>query len=375
MKASENETQGLGDRIGHLDTTTGPSPESPYKPKVWDTLRRQCTVVDAYSALIDLHDLQCGGVNVILQALSAVEMYVEADDPNTWGDEEGQWMHLFKGRDMVRRLRQELDAHLQFVETYADHISVAGTGTQLKEVVRSGRVALVLMLKSGWIDNDLDVLRQYHDWGFRVMALCHLAPFDWVDSSVEANETPGLSGFGRRVVHTCNELGMLVDLSHASHQTCRDALEATTRPLVATHSKCRALSGSDRDLPDDLMSAIAGTGGVVGILAPTARTSAESRQARLQRDKRQLEQFPDPFELAAAKLYDAEVWGTKLDLRHIDHAVELVGIDHVGLASHAQNSPQWRDFTKDLMQHGYSAEEACKILGGNMLRVLQESWA
>ena len=113
----------------------------------------------------------------------------------------------------------------------------------------------------------------------------------------------------------------------------------------------------------------------MGILAPTARTSAESRQARLQRDKRQLEQFPDPFELAAAKLYDAEVWGTKLDLRHIDHAVELVGIDHVGLASHAQNSPQWRDFTKDLMQHGYSAEEACKILGGNMLRVLQESWA
>ncbi len=85
------------------------------------------------------------------------------------------------------------------------------------------------------------------------------------------------------------------------------------------------------------------------------------------------EQFPDPFDLAAAKLTDAEVWNTKLDLENINRAVDLAGIDHVALSSHFQNVPQWREFTGALLQHGYSKEDAEKILGGNALRVFEQT--
>ena len=86
-----------------------------------------------------------------------------------------------------------------------------------------------------------------------------------------------------------------------------------------------------------------------------------------------MERFDDPFDLAAAKLADAQVWGTKLDLDSINHAVDVAGIDHVGLSSHAQNVPQWREFTEVLVEGGYSHEDAAKILGGNVLRVLGET--
>ena len=142
---------------------------------------------------------------------------------------------------------------------------------------------------------------------------------------------------------------------------------------MATHTKCRALTHSARDLSDEWMRAIAATGGVVGILAPAPKTAAERNAYRLQRDRRLMENYPDPFALAAAKLADAETWGTKLDLESIDHAVDVAGIDHVGLSSHFQNVPQWREFTAALMEHGYNEEETAKILGENHLRVLRET--
>ena len=121
------------------------------------------------------------------------------------------------------------------------------------------------------------------------------------------------------------------------------------------------------------MCAIAETGGIVEILAHTPRTSVESQQARLKRDGRLTESYSNPFELAAAKLADAEVWGTKLDLESIDHAVKMVGVDHVCLASHFQNVPQWKEFTEELVEHGYTETDARKIMGENMLRVLRQT--
>ena len=89
------------------------------------------------------------------------------------------------------------------------------------------------------------------------MALCHLGSVGWADSTAELKGIPGLTNFGREVVSACNEMNILMDLSHASDQTCWDALEHTTKPIVATHSKCRALTSSPRDLSDNLMQAIA----------------------------------------------------------------------------------------------------------------------
>ena len=366
----------LGRRIGLLDPTSRPTTSTRYDTGAWEARHRQLTVVDTYSAVVDLEHLKRGGVDVVFQAVSAEELFVDLQDATGLapaGGESHIWRNLFTGPDLVERVRQGIDEHRLFVRQYRRHIELAGIAEEARRIVRRNKIAMVLMLKSGWIDDDLDVLRQYHRWGVRIMALCHLAPFTWADSSSAANPTPGLSPFGRQVVRECNQLGILVDLSHASDQTCWDALDATGKPLIATHSKCRALTRSPRDLSDDLMRAIAATGGVVGILAPAPRSGVEGQQARLARDRRLLEIYADPFELTAARLADAEVWGTKLDLDSIDHAVEVVGVDHVGLASHFQNVPQWKEFTGALREHGYSEEETEKILGGNALRVLAQS--
>ena len=283
--------------------------------------------------------------------------------------------HVFKGSDVVERVEANLDEHRRFADAYDEYIEVALTEADIRRTVDSGKIAMVLMLISGLINNDLRVLRRYHELGVRVMAPCHMGSFDWSDSTAELRKTPGLSEFGREVITECNTLGVLVDLAHASDQTCWDTLDAASEPVIATHTKCRALSNSVRDMSDDIMQAIADQGGVVGILAYAPRSSQETQHARMTRDLRLKETYPDPFELAAAKLADAEVWGTKLDLASIDHAVNLVGIDHVGLSSHQQNVPQWKEFTEALIEHGYGEEDSAKILGENVLRVLREALA
>ena len=366
----------LGRKIGLLDPSTKPTASDIYDTGKWDKLHHEFVVVDSYAAAVDLDALQRGRVDVVIQALQAEEILAQIPpQPPSELPPNGLkiWEHVFEGADLVERVLQVIDEHLQFLEAYNEYIELALTKSDVQRIAQSGKIALVMMLASGIINNDLEVLRQYYQWGIRVMALCHLGSVGWADSNAEIKEIPGLTDFGREVVKTCNEMGILIDLSHASDQTCWDALDVATKPIISTHAKCRALTNSPRDLSDDLMRAIAETGGVVGILAPVPRTSAESQQARLKRDRRLAERYTNPFALAATKLADAEIWGTKLDLESINHAVNLVGIDHVCLASHFQNVPQWKEFTESLIEHGYSEADARKILGENVLRVLQQT--
>ena len=366
---------GLGRKIGLLDPTTKPVTDDRYARGEWDELHAQMTVVDAYSAAVDLEQLLQGGIDVVIQALGAEELFVRIPTHASSGPPPTgvrTWKHVFEGPDLVERIRINIEEHLAFVKAYEDHIGLARSEQDVKDIVKSGRIAMVLMLVSGVIAGDLRILRQYRDWGVTVMALCHLGAMDWSDSTAELNDPPGLTKFGREVVAECNAIGILIDLAHASDETCREALEVATRPVVATHTKCRAISNAMRDMSDDVIRAVADGGGVVGILAPAPRTSQEPQEARLRRDARLAETYPDPFELAAAKLADAYSWGTKLDLESIDHAVNIAGIDHVGISSHFQNVPQWREFTGALIEHGYSEENAAKILGENVLRVVRE---
>ncbi len=368
----------LGRKIGLLDATTQPTTSAQFDKGKWDALHRRLVVVDSYSAAVDLDELQRGRVNVVIQALGAEEMLLCVAPE----DERGLpppglevWKHVFEGADLVERVLQVIEEHLRFVRAYEDYIGLALSESDVRRLVGEGKIAMVLMLVSGLIASDLDALRRYRELGIRAMALCHLGHVGWADSTAELKETPGLTPFGRDVVRACQDWGILVDLSHASEQTCWHALEVATKPIMATHTKCRTLTHSARDLSDELMRAIAATGGVVGILAPAPKTAAERNAYRLQRDRNLMENYPDPFALAAAKLADAETWGTKLDLESIDHAVDVAGIDHVGLSSHFQNVPQWREFTAALMERGYSEVETAKIMGENHLRVLRDTIA
>lgn len=369
----------LGRKIGRLDTSTNYVLDDRFDHGPHDQLHRRLTVVDAYSAAVDLEEVLRGGIDVVIQAFGVEERYV-AEAPRLDPLAEPprgarQWEPFFEGEALVERVLMNLDEHRQFSEACADHVEIAGSGEEISRIVAGGRVAMVLMLVSGFIADSLDVLREYHRRGVRVMCPSHLSAVSWADSSAELNDPPGLTAFGRDVIGACEELGVIVDLAHCSDYTCRDALAAAARPMLATHTKARALSGSLRDMPDDLLRGVAEGGGVVCALAPAPRSPVERHEARRRRDDDLHRRYPDPFERARAKLADAEVWGTKLDLATIDHLVDVAGIDHVGLASHAQSVPQWKEYTGDLLARGYSERDAARILGENVLRVLSSAGA
>ena len=365
-----------GYRVGYLDGTTNFVTDDRFDRGPYDRLHRELKVVDAYSALVDIEQLQRGHINVVIQALGPEELFVqeELQDPS---DEPPRgvrsWRPVFAGDELVERIKIGIDEHLRFAKAHEDYIEVALTGSDVSRIVADGKIAMVLMLVSGYIADSLDVLRDFRELGIRVICPSHLAATAWADSSAELNDPPGLTDFGRDVIRTCNEVSVLVDLAHCSDYTCRDTLAVANAPVIATHTKVRAITGSLRDMSDDVLRGVADTGGVVCVLAATPRTAEERHLARLKRDRDLADRYVDPFKLAAAKLADAQVWGTKLDLEAVDHAVDIAGIDHVGLSSHAQNVPQWKEFTEALLEHGYTQEDASKILGDNVLRVLSET--
>ena len=365
-----------GYRVGYLDGTTNFVTDDRFDRGPYDRLHRELKVVDAYSALVDIEELQRGRINVVIQALGPEELFVqeELQDPS---DEPPRgvrsWRPVFVGDELVERIKIGIDEHLRFAKAHEDYIEVALTGPDVSRIVADGKIAMVLMLVSGYIADSLDVLGDFRELGIRVICPSHLAATAWADSSAELNDPPGLTDFGRDVIATCNEIGVLVDLAHCSDYTCRDTLAVANAPVIATHTKVRAITGSLRDMSEEVLRGVADTGGVACVLAATPRTTEERHVARLKRDRDLADRYADPFKLAAAKLADAQVWGTKLDLEAIDHAVDIAGIDHVGLSSHAQNVPQWKEFTEALLEHGYTQEDASKILGDNVLRVLSET--
>ena len=377
--ASSRETDrlglALGHRLGRLDSSTHYVLDERFEQWPYDELHRKLTVVDAYSAVVDLEENLRGGVDVILEAFGAEEQYVvespEFDAATAPEPGVRSWRPYFEGEELVERIMIGIDEHRRFAEAYRDHVQIARSGDDVTRIVGEGKVAMVLMLMSGFIADRLDVLREFHRQGIRVMCPSHLSAVSWADSSSELNDPPGLSEFGREVIAMCNELGVLVDLAHLSDCSCRDILAVATKPAIATHTKTRALTGSRRDLPDDIIRAVAEGGGVVGVLGPAPRTPMERHQARRRRDDALHERYPDPFDRARARLADAEIWGAKLDLATIDHAVNVAGIDHVGLSSHSQDVPQWMEYTEALIEHGYSETDAAKIMGENVLRVLR----
>ncbi len=379
--ASSRDTERLGLPIGHkigrLDSTSSYVLDDRFDNGPYDKLHRELTVADGYSATVDLEEILRGRIDVVIEAMGIEEQYVRetADDDAMAEPPRGAryWKPYFEGEELVERITININEHKQFADSCRDYVEIPYSGADLSRIVAEKKIAMVLMLVSGFIADSLDVLREFHRQGIRVMCPSHLSATSWADSSAELNDPPGMTGFGLDVIRTCNEIGVLVDLAHCSDYTCRDALAVATKPTIATHTKVRAISESLRDMPDDVLRGVAESGGVVCVLAPTPRTPTERHEARRKRDDALQERFADPFERASAKLADAQIWGTKLDLATIDHAVNTAGIDHVGLSSHAQSVPQWKEHTAMLIEHGYSETDTTKIMGENVVRVLKET--
>lgn len=299
----------------------------------------------------------------------------------------------YKGADAVRRTLDLRDAMQRVLDSHPDQIALALNAPDVERIVKSGKIAAILTVEGGHqIDDDLAVLRVYYNLGIRSMTLAHFRNNNWADSSTDKPVHNGLTPFGKQVVREMNRLGMIVDISHVSDKTFYDALAVSTKPVIASHSSCRALSPVPRNMTDDMIRALGKNGGVIGInfgegflnpkdaemlMHSIGRTDEAPKASGAALDKYTADQLHK--ELAAKPTS----FGTLQDaVAHIDHAVKIAGIDHVGIGSDFDGisvAPKGlEDISKmpalaaALRKKGYSEQDIRKIFGGNTLRVLRE---
>jgi membrane dipeptidase len=172
----------------------------------------------------------------------------------------------YQGGEAVRRTLQMRDAMQSILDAHFDQIELATTASDVRRIVGAGRIAAVLTVEGGHqIADDLAILRMYHRLGVRSMTLTHFRNNGWVDSSTNRPRHKNLTDFEREIVQKMNHLGMIVDVSHVSDEAFFDVLEVTTRPVIASHSSCRALSDVPRNMSDDMIRALGRNGGVISI--------------------------------------------------------------------------------------------------------------
>lgn len=301
---------------------------------------------------------------------------------------------FFRGAEAVRRTLDLRDAMQSVLDEYKDQIELATSAADIERIVKANKISAFLTIEGGHaIDDDLRVLRMYHRLGIRSMILTHARNNNWADSSTDTPVHNGLTDFGRQVVREMNRLGMLVDLAHVSDKTFYDALAVTSKPVIVSHSSMRAISNVPRNVSDEMLRALARNGGVIGInfgmgfINPRdaeklrLATSTEAEAPNL------TGKVLDEYALAnAQKLFGAPpaVAATVEDVAdHIDHAVKLAGIDHVGIGSDFDGISATANGLEDvsrmpslvavLLKRGYSEDDLKKILGENFLRVVRDA--
>jgi membrane dipeptidase len=277
--------------------------------------------------------------------------------------------------DLVHRMT-ERDERLVF----------ARTGREARSIRDEGKVASLLGAEGGHcIEGSLDNLEVLAEAGVRYMTLTHSDSTDWADSATDTARHGGLTGFGRSVVRAMNELNVLVDLSHVSVDTMRDALDASDSPVIASHSNAFALAQHPRNIPDDVLAAIGRGGGVVMVVFFSGFVRADSAvQATAMFDEmRRLRLVHGDDEAAIdAEMSRMEIErGTVADVvDHIEHIAEVAGVDAVGIGSDfdgtfatpvgLEDVSCYPAITEELLGRGWPEHDIRAVLGENSLRVL-----
>ena len=286
-------------------------------------------------------------------------------------------------------------------EMYPDEIGLALTPDDVERLHAESKLVAAIGIENGFsIGTDLSLMEEYHARGARYFGLTHIGHNDLADSSIPREdlgdaeeEHGGLSKFGEQAIAEANRLGMMVDVSHSSGKTAIDAARLSKAPIIASHSAVRELADSPRNLTDEELVAIRDNGGVVQIVAfdGYVMTPSEEKEAAIQevRDNAPFESWADPppqqrdaYRESRARINDEFPGATVEDfVNHIDYAVKLIGIDHVGISSDFDGGggvTGWRDasetfnVTLELVRRGYSEEETRKLWGGNLLRVWRD---
>jgi membrane dipeptidase len=303
------------------------------------------------------------------------------------------------GPTAVERALTQIAAVRETVARHPSDLVLCTTADEIRAAKKSKKIAVLMGVEGGhMINNSLANLDKFYNLGVRYMTLTHTVNTDWADSSGDKAAHDGLTPFGKQVIAEMNKLGMMVDISHVADKTFYDVLAASQAPLIASHSSCRALCTHPRNMTDDMIKALAAKGGViqinyhVGFLSQEFQDASKAnpelgKQIEAEAKKRcgdneacqliEADKITRDY-VAQGKLPRVD-WTAIID--HIDHAVKLVGPDHVGLGSDfdgadmpygmedASHLPQ---ITSALLAKGYSPADIQKILGGNTLRLMQD---
>ena len=298
----------------------------------------------------------------------------------------------------VKRALEQIDTVREAVRAHPRELMLATSVADIRRAVAEGKIAALMGMEGGhMIDGDLGVLRVYAALGVRYLTLTHSRNTTWADSSGDTPAHNGLTPFGKNVVRELNRLGVMVDVSHVSDKTFYDTLEVTTAPVIASHSSSRAIAKSPRNMTDDMLRALAKNGGVVMInyhleflseafraAKPPAGVQAQLDGAAKQCGKDEACLIRDWSRIYHDAMRNGQMpavtWVEIVD--HIEHAVKVAGIDHVGLGSDFDGAvmPQGMEdasklpkITGELLKRGYSERDVTKILGGNLLRVMGQN--
>lgn len=292
--------------------------------------------------------------------------------------------------DFARGLIELIDRE---VKRHPDALMRVNDCAGIRRAKAQDKVGILIGVEGGHaIEDSLEILRELYDKGARYLTLTHVNTNNWADSSGDEARHNGLTEFGRQVVRTMNDLGMIVDISHVADTTFYHALETSRAPLIASHSSCRALTRHPRNLTDPMLRDLAAAGGVCMINFYTAFVNDQVAQKLLASDPGprsryaagEIEELPDDrvhWEDFCRWYEEQQMPPSTLDdvIDHIVHAAEVAGVDAVGIGSDFDGVPALPQgitdiahlpaLTSRLLERGFQDEEVAKILGGNFLRV------
>ena len=325
---------------------------------------------------VDIPRLKEGGVDVQVVALF-IQNYLYPDKA-------------------ARQAFQLLEAMKEAIDKNSDSVELARTGADIERIVDEGKIAMPLAIEGGHaIEDSLELLRKFHELGVSSMTLTHNVSHGWADSSAGKPKWNGLNDLGRKVIREMNRLGMVIDVSHVSDKTFFDVIEVSEDPVIFSHSGCRAVNEHRRNVSDDMLRALGENGGVIGIVFELTFLSAEYKKAadELRAISRPYHRKVPVIEdldlritiehLSQGRDWPLENLPTVEDLLdHIEHAVKIAGVDHVGLGADmyprtpspvgVRGVHDYPNITQGLKKRGYSEEDVKKIMGGNFLRVWKQ---
>jgi membrane dipeptidase len=303
------------------------------------------------------------------------------------------------GADAVARADAQINAIHKLAENRPDLWQLAGSAADVRRIANDGKIAALMGLEGGYaIDERLENVEKYARLGVRYMSPAWSVSTAWAGSSGDdTGATRGLNEFGREVIREMNRLGIMPDVSHVSDKTFWDMIETSTKPVIATHSNARALVNVPRNLTDDQIRALAGTGGVCSVVFYPRFVEANWQDAQRRVDaeiagdadeaERAAPGTPSQKKIARERVR-AEAFARLIPpvsaahvVDHIDHIARLVGVEHVGVGSDfdgcnatpgdLSSAADYPNLTRELMRRGYGEADVEKILGGNILRVME----